>query len=131
MVASSVTYVKGICTSEPRTYWLLFPRLRAFLRLTQAYRNEIRWAQVWQAPVQPLKLRPVVTTRAAVRSHSPSPTPMGKALTRIPHIDLINVPENRRDAGENADLCFHPSRTARFDRPPTAIYLICLSESGP
>src|SRR3954452_1313838 len=39
--------------------------------------------------------------------------------------------EHRRDPGENADSCFHPSRTARFDRPPTAIYLIYLAESGP
>jgi hypothetical protein len=28
-------------------------------------------------------------------------------------MDIVDVPEHRGDPGENADLCFHPSRTAR------------------
>src|SRR4051794_16730787 len=32
-------------------------------------------------------------------------------------MDLVDVFECCRDPGENADPCFHPSRTARFGRP--------------
>jgi len=45
-------------------------------------------------------------------------------------MDLIDVPEHRRDPGENADPCFYPSGIERFDRPPTAIHLMLLAESG-
>jgi len=46
-------------------------------------------------------------------------------------MDLVDVPEHRRDPGGNANPCFHPSGTERFDRPPIAIHLISLAESGP
>jgi hypothetical protein len=37
-------------------------------------------------------------------------------FTRIPHMNLIDLPEHRKDPDENSDPCFHPSPIARFDR---------------
>ena len=34
-----------------------------------------------------------------------------KDLTRIPHMDFVDVPERCGDPGENANSCFHPSHT--------------------
>jgi hypothetical protein len=44
-------------------------------------------------------------------------------------MDLVHVLEHRRDPGENADSCFHPSRTAPSDRPPIAIRLNIIAKS--
>src|SRR5215203_5198334 len=45
-------------------------------------------------------------------------------------MDLVDIPEHRREPSEDVNPCFHPSRTARSDRRSTPIHLICL-ESGP
>src|SRR4051794_1922811 len=43
-------------------------------------------------------------------------------------MDLVDVPERRRDPSKNPDPYFHLLRTARFDRPSSPIYLINLKE---
>jgi hypothetical protein len=46
-------------------------------------------------------------------------------------MDLVEVLECRRNPSENADPCIHPSRTARFGRPPAATHLMDFAQSGP